>query len=203
MINLKIYIILVKINEKMKKKLSVGDVFAIKIEDTNSYFFGRVLFDVKEQYTREADSLNYLDWHGKSVLVETYKHISENIDINTYHIAVDAEFIPKAHLLDENITIINNIPVNPKKVSFPEALKNVHREGVLFVTGELAIKTPFTLEYADEIKVFPAMGGVYALQTATLDYSGRRDLIEDEKEDIYDYFRFSDIRSIQKERNEI
>lgn len=187
----------------MKKGITVGDVFAIKIENTEYYYFGRILFDVKEQYDNWEQRENYLDWHNDSVLIETYKHISKDPIISTYDVAVDSTFIPKKNLLKQDVEVIDNIKVDPTKVTFPETLKNFERT-CLFTVGELALKTNLSTEYAyDNIKVFPNMGNIYYIQLATLDFAGRKDLIED-KEDIMDnYFKFSDLRSLPEKRKEV
>jgi len=186
-----------------RKSITVGDIFAVKIEDTEYYYFGRVLFDVKKQYSTEVKLFNYLDWHGESVLIETYKTISKKSEISNYEVAVDGQFIPKSYLLEEDLTVIGNIPVNPHKVSFPETYKNVHLQPILFTVGELALETPLTVEYVDRTKIFPTMGNIYTIQSATLDYAGRKDLIEDEEDIMDNYFKFSDLRSLIDVRKEV
>lgn len=185
------------------KKISVGDVFAIKIEDTDYYYFGRILFDTKEQYKEEIKNHNYLDWHGESVLIETYKTISKRPEISDFKTVTNSTFIPKSYLLDEDITIVKNISVDPKKVLFPEVYQDIHMKGILFTVGELAILTSFDTKHVDRTKVFPTLGNIYMLQTATLDYAGRRDLIEDEEDIMDNYFKFSDLRSLPEVRKEI
>lgn len=188
---------------KKRKSITVGDVFAIKIEDIEYYYFGRVLFDVKKQYSAEEKLFNYLDWHGESVLIETYKTISKKPEISSYDIAVNGQFIPKSYLLEEDLTIIGNVPVDPHKVSFPETYKNVHLQPILFTVGELALATPLSIEYVDKTKIFPTMGNIYKIQSATLDYAGRKDLIEDEEDIMDNYFKFSDLRSLPDVRKEV
>ncbi|AZA50453.1 hypothetical protein EG346_20715 [Chryseobacterium carnipullorum] len=187
----------------MKKDIKVGDIFAIKIENSTEYYFGRVLFDVKNQYNGSGQMHNYLDWHKESVLIETYKYISSELVINNYETAIRSTFISKRDLLKQDIQIIDNILVNPEKVSFPETLKNFEST-CFFTVGELAIKTNLSTEYAyDKIKIFPTLGKIYYLEIATLDISNRKDLISD-KDDIMDnYFKFSDIRSLPLLQKEI
>ncbi len=185
------------------RKINVGDVFAIKIENTDYYYFGRILFDVKEQYKEKIENHNYLGWHGKSVLIETYKSISKIPEISEFKVIVDSTFIPKKTLLNENITIIKNIPVNPKKVSFPETFNSVQPLGKLLTVGELGVLTSFDTKYVDKTKIFPTLGNMYYLQLATLDYAGRRDLIEDQEDIIDNYFRDSDLRTFPEIREEI
>ena len=47
------------------------------------------------------------------------------------------------------------------------------------------------------------MGKMYYIGLATLDFSGRRDLIEDQEDIMDNYFIFSDIRSLPEKRKEI
>ncbi|WP_426477539.1 Imm26 family immunity protein [Chryseobacterium sp. CBSDS_008] len=187
----------------MKKNIKVGDVFAIKIENSTEYYFGRLLFDVKDQYDGSGQIYNYLDWHQECVLVETYKYISSELATNNYEPAICSTFILKRDLLKQDIQIIDHLMVVPETVSFPETLKNVENT-CFFTVGELAIKTNLSTEYAyDNIKIFPTLGNTYYLEIATLDISNRKDLIVD-KDDIMDnYFRFSDMRSLPLVQEEI
>ncbi|WP_316771539.1 Imm26 family immunity protein [Pedobacter frigiditerrae] len=185
------------------KTFKAGDIFAIQIEQSSNYYFGRILFDVQQQYKNSTETSNYLDWHSNSVLIETYKHIASEPKIDKYDVAIDAVFIPKKELLKQSITVIGNVPVNPTKVSFPETLKNVEHT-CFFTVGEFAIKTNLSTAYAyDSIKVFPTSGKMYYIQLATLDFSGRRDLIVDKQDIMDNYFRFSDLRSLPEKRAEI
>lgn len=187
----------------MKKNISTGDVFAIKIDQSENYFFGRVLFDVKKQYDNKGQIHNYLDWYGESVLVETYMHISDKLELKEYDVAIQSVFIPKKDLLKEDITAIGNVPVDPRKVTFPETLRNFERD-YFFTTGELALKTTYSSADAENhFRVFPTMGKTYYLQIATLDYAGRKDLVVDQADILENYFKFSDLRSLTEKRAQI
>ena len=189
-----------------KSELKTGDIFAIQFDESN-YYFGKVLFDVKNQYftkvTEEVSFLsNYLSWFKESLLIETYKYISEKPDISNFEIAVKSEFIPAKKFKNETIQILNNATVDPKSVTFPETLSRFHKKGILFTVGELGLTTNFNESFADEVKVFPSSGNIRQTQFATLDAAGRRDLMN--QDDIMDnYFRWSDIRSIPEVRDNI
>ena len=75
----------------MKKHIKIGDIFAIKIEESENYYFGRVLFDVQNQYDNLGQTNNYFDWYKESVLIETYKYISNELKINDYEIDSEDE----------------------------------------------------------------------------------------------------------------
>ncbi len=191
---------------KKNKELQIGDIFSIKTENSGVYIYGRVLFDTQKQFTEAGMPFNYLDWHSKSVLIETYKYVSleeEVIHPDKLEIAINSIFIDKKELQKKMSGIIAHAEVNYKQVSFPETLKNVHREGILFALGELAIKTNLTTDESDKIKVFPSLGNFYYIEVATLDYSGRTDLIEDKEDILPVYFKSSDLRSSPEFRKEI
>jgi hypothetical protein len=190
---------------KKTKELQTGDVFSFKTDNSGVFIYGRVLFDTQKQFTDEGMPFNYLDWHGKSVLIETYKYVSmeeEVINIDNLEVAIRSTFIDKKNLQKRISSVIANIDVDFKKVTFPETLKNVHREGILFTLGELAIKTNLTSIDIDRINVYPTFGNIYILELATLVYSERSNLIED-KSDIFDYFVGSDLRCKQDNRKEV
>ena len=75
-----------------------------------------------------------------------------------------------------------------------------------FTTGDFAKLcqvTKHTLFYYDEIKVMPSTGyGYYEVVVATLDFSGRDDLIEEDAK-MDNYFRDSDLRSLPDVRKRI
>lgn len=192
----------------MKKdtKLQLGDIFSIKTENSGAYIYGRVLFDTQKQFT-EGMPFNYLDWHSKSVLIEMYKYVTieeaESINIDTLETAITSTFIDKNSLQKRLSRIIANKKIDFQKVTFPETLKNVHREGKFLAVGELVIKIDLTIEDLDRINVFPTLGNLYYLELATLDYSGRSDLIEDKEDILGVYFTSCDLRSLPEIRKEI
>lgn len=183
------------------KKLAVGDVFAIKIGNTSLHYFGRVLFDVKKQYikTKEFPD-NYFGWYGKSILIEIYKSISENLEATNLDLAVQSTFISPKNLLKNDIQVLRNEPVDPKKVGFPEVISSIDGN-ICFNLGELQLKTQYDRKFADEANMFPRLGNMYWIQMAVFDYSGRRDLIED-KDDIKSNY-FNDIRNVPALRKKI
>ena len=99
--------------------------------------------------------------------------------------------------------IVGKREVNPIEVSFPETLESRNMDYYLTL-GELAFPIDITEQiYYDEIKVMPSTGyGYYEVIVATLDFSGRDDLIkEDAKMD--NYFEHIDLRSRPELRSEI
>lgn len=187
-----------------KIKCTTGDVFAIPVSDTE-FIFGRVLFDVTKQYIDKVEESehrqNYLSFLG-SLLVETYKGVFTSIDeVDFDKIAVQSTFVVRGFLNELNGKIEANREVNVETVSFPETL--VHSGGrVTLSVGELDIPIPMSVEKAEEIHISPATSyGYQNVIIATLDYSGRDDLIKDGKRD--NYFEHIDLRSRPELRNEI
>ena len=179
-----------------KVKCTTGDVFAIPVSETE-FIFGRVLFDVTKQYIKivpeEEREFNYLGFFNKSVL--------EDVDFEKK--AVTGTFVFNDFLSEYKGMIVGKRAVNPIEVSFPETLGSRNMDYYLTL-GELAFPIDITEQiYYDEIKVMPSTGyGYYEVVVATLDFSGRDDLIkEDAKMD--NYFRDSDLRSLPDVRKRI
>lgn len=185
------------------KKINVGDIFAIKIEGTDLYYFGKVLFDVKKQYIKSKEIPdNYFGWYGKCILIELYNSVSSKLEQSNFQIAVKSTFIPPKTLLDNDIIVLRNESINPQNVTFPENFRGIDGN-IVFSCGELGLVTPYDRAFADEVDMFPALGNMYWIKMAVFDYSGRRDLIEDEdKENIKDDY-FDDIRNVPSLRKKI
>lgn len=182
-----------------KVKCTTGDVFAIPVSETE-FIFGRVLFDVTKQYIKivpeEERVFNYLGFFNKSVLIEMFLGVYTSVKgVDFEKKAVTGTFVFNDFLSEYKGMIVGKREVNPIEVSFPETLGSRNMDYYLTL-GELAFPIDITEQiYYDEIKAMPSTGyGYYEVVVATLDFSGRDDLIkEDAKMD--NYFRDSDLRS--------
>ncbi|MDC2661317.1 hypothetical protein [Bacteroides ovatus] len=183
-----------------KLKCTTGDVFAIPVSETE-FVFGRVLFDVTKQYIKivpeEEWKFNYLGFFNKSVLVEMFLGVYTSVeDVDFEKKAVIGTFVFNDFLSEYKGMIVGKREVNPVEVSFLETLCSRNMDYYL-TSGELAFPINITERiYYDEIKVMPSSGyGYYEIIIATLDFSGRDDLIKkDAKMD--NYFSDSDLRSL-------
>lgn len=190
-----------------KVKCTTGDVFAIPVPDTE-FIFGRVLFDVTKQYIKivpeEEWKFNYLGFFNKSVLVEMFLGVYTSVeDVDFEKKAVTGTFVFNDFLSEYKGMIVGKREVNPIEVSFPETLGSRNMDYYLTL-GELAFPVDITEQiYYDEIKVMPSTGyGYYEVVVATLDFSGRDDLIEEDAK-MDNYFRDSDLRSLPDVRKRI
>lgn len=98
--------------------------------------------------------------------------------------------------------IVGKREVNPVEVTFPEVLSR-YNMNVYLASGELYLPIPIDGNEYDKIGVYASSGyGYYDVIVATLDFSGRDDLIkEDAKMD--NYFKDSDLRSLPDVRKRI
>lgn len=184
---------------KRKIKVRTGDIFSVEVSK-NEFIFGRVLFDVVNQYMErgfDKEINNYMGFFNKCFLIETFVGVHpsfESIDIKEK--AVISSFVSKDFFEDNDFecNIIHNIKIDAKKVSFPEVLSLIN-SNYFFSVGELQIPISLTKEEYERIKVNPCFGSGYWDIVATLDLSGRTDLIED-GDQMDNYFRYSDIRSL-------
>lgn len=190
-----------------KVKCTTGDVFAIPVSETE-FIFGRVLFDVTKQYIKivpeEEWKFNYLGFFNKCVLVEMFLGVYSSVeDVDFEKKAVTGTFVFKDFLSEYKGMIVGKREVNPIEVSFPETLGSRNMDYYLTL-GELAFPIDITEQiYYDEIKVMPSTGySYYEVVVATLDFSGRDDLIEEDAK-MDNYFRDSDLRSLPDVRKRI
>lgn len=189
-----------------KVKCTTGDVFAIPVSETE-FIFGRVLFDVTKQYIKivpeEERELNDLGFFNKSVLVEMFLGVYTSVeDVDFEKKAVTGTFVFRDFLSKYEGVIVGKREVNPIEVSFPEVLSR-YNMNVYLASGELYLPIPIDGNKYNKIGVYASSGyGYYNLIVATLDFSGRDDLIkEDAKMD--NYFEHIDLRSRPELRSEI
>ncbi|KDE64822.1 hypothetical protein [Fusobacterium necrophorum] len=187
---------------KRKNKINVGDIFSMKVSK-NEFIYGRVLFDVTKQYIKTPfeNNYNYLSFFNKCFLIETFLGVSasfENVDMKRK--AVISTFVPDFFFSEYEANIIDNIEVDVKEVSFPETLSSADKR--YFSVGELYLPIDLSDDECYKIKIYPSFGSGFQAITATLDYSGRTDLIE-EGDRQKAYFKYSDLRNNPKLRREI
>ena len=185
-------------------KFKTGDVFSIEASKSE-FVFGRILFSPNEQYMKkipEEKQFSYLDFFAGCILIETYIGVFDSLDkVDFSKIAIKNNFVSTKILNRDDVKIINNLPVNPKDVSFPEVI-STYNSNYYFTTGELKLPIKINSKEYDEIFVFPSFGSGYWELVATLVWSGRSDLVE--KDDISEtYFKSTDLRFSPEKRNKI
>lgn len=199
-----------------KLKFKTGDIFSLEVAK-NEFMYGRIVFDVTNQYMKsvypknqEEGVENYLDSFNGCFLVETFLGLHKSLkDVDFDKKAVQGTFVTKNFYDDDffserNFAIETNIPIDPRKVSFPETL-SLSNGNVYFSNGELYLPIPIDQStYYDEIKVMPSFGyGYRGIIVPTLGISNREDLLEEDDKEKYNYFRYSDLKSSPDIRTEI
>lgn len=174
----------------MKRKLNIGDIFYLKLNNVEKYVFGRILFDVDKQYHKIVDvnklSNDYFPYlrmfYNGCQLVEMYDGIYDKID------DFDSLKILLPHVFTKNIDsksnvlnwgILNNELVDYTKVDFPEQL-NYGSNKVRLCRGELAFNTNLTKEVADEIGYKSMMNVPLTIANSSLFFQKRTDLIPED-----------------------
>lgn len=188
-----------------RKKINVSDVFSVKVSESE-FIYGRVLFDVTKQYMKksynpEGNNYSYLSFFNKCFLIETFLGVSSSFeDIDMKQKAVVSTFVPDFFFSEYEANIIDNIGVDVKEISFPETLSSADKR--YFSAGELYLPINLTDDECYRIKIYPSFGSGFQAITATLDYSGRTDLIEEgDRQEAY--FKYSDLRNNPEIRQEI
>jgi hypothetical protein len=196
-----------------KAKYKTGNVFSVKVAE-NEYIFGRVIFDVSTQYIetsfyKKEKTNNYLDFFNKCFLIETFYGVFSDIkDVDMEKKAVISTFVSddfyKASFFKErDFKTVGFKSVDYKNVSFPETLFS-YNMNFYYSVGELFLPININRQQCDEIKVYPSFGnGYWTVIVATLDFSGRDDLIEAEDNEKQNHFRWSDLRSLPEIRNRL
>ncbi len=190
----------------MTKSIEPGSIFSVNVS-ADEKIYGRILFDVDDflDKSKNKDLKNYFDVFKKCVLIETFGIVSKEFDVSYLkNVAVKSSFIPVDTISDGEEWELTNmlIPVSVGYITFPEVLRFVDGK-IYFCVGEVSIPTSFDEVFRDQSGVYPSFGSGYWEIVATLDYAGRKDLIEDEDDLMECYFKDSDLRESPELRKEI
>ncbi|WP_347218163.1 Imm26 family immunity protein [Chryseobacterium sp.] len=169
----------------MIKKLEVGDIFNLKLENKNLFIFGRVLFDVDSQLKKsKANDENYFTTYAGCQLIEIYKGIYDSPVLPDFReVLIPRVFVFKIDSKANSLQWerVGYHEVNIKKIEFPEVVGNAYNE-VRLMRGELYFKTAIKdpIQYPG---VLPAPEYPVVILDASLGLQGREDLIDG---DYYD-----------------
>ncbi|WP_025141875.1 hypothetical protein [Pedobacter jeongneungensis] len=188
----------------MKEKLNPGDIFYLKLEDFDKYIFGRVLFDVEQQYLNKNDTQNeeaYFDVYEDCQLLEMYTGIYNSISMpDTLNILIQGVFIYRIDSKNNRLKWgkVGYNKVDYETLEFPEILAN-SLGCVKLLRGELSFETKY--EDADEFEIdwsaeFPE---VLANECAYL--QNQHDLINGEH--YSESFKRMDLRNFPELRNKV
>jgi hypothetical protein len=166
----------------VKKKLNYGDIFYLEAAK-GKYVFGRVLFNVDEQYvphSNEEESNTYLDSYYGCQLVEIYKGIYDSSDYNNKYneVLIPRAFVVNIHSKSNKVAWgkVGYKEVDYTKVEFPEVIGRSNN-AIWLKRGELS----FQLLNHDEITSEPfivAINYPTNIVTSSLFLQGRKDLIK-------------------------
>jgi len=169
----------------MIKKLEVGDIFNLKLENKNLFIFGRVLFDVDSQLKKsKANDENYFTTYAGCHLIEIYKGIYDSPNLpDSMEVLIPRVFVFKIDSKANSLKweVAGHHKVDVKNIEFPEVVGNAYNE-VRLMRGELYFKTAIKdpIQYPG---VLPAPEYPVVILDASLGLQGREDLIDG---DYYD-----------------
>ncbi|MEX0701607.1 MAG: immunity 26/phosphotriesterase HocA family protein [Planctomycetales bacterium] len=138
-----------------KKKIAKGDVFAVPLPD-GTYLCGRVMLDIYAATRRRlfpADSP--LPGLGKSLLVEMYDEPATTPEYTASAVLIPGAFVDDG-VIGIEWPVVDHVPINPKGVSFPEAIVGfMHSSGQMaFECGEIRLPLPIYLSEQRRIGVY-------------------------------------------------
>ena len=168
----------------MNKKLEVGDIFYLETQKENKYIFGRILFDVEEQYFNlqsEIDEESYFDVYEDCQLIEVYKGVYDTTSIpNELEILIPRVFVSKIDSKSNKVKWgkVGNQDVDFRKIEFPEVVGDSYGE-VRLMRGELYYRTNIKnpVEYP---AILPGFEYPVVILDASLALQDREDLINGE-----------------------
>ncbi|SES08806.1 Imm26 family immunity protein [Pedobacter rhizosphaerae] len=179
-----------------KNKAKVGDIFYLKLKDLNKYVFGRILFDVDNQYHKVVDTNTFPDdyfpyllmSHDGCQLVEMYNGVYDKVEhFKHAEILIPRIFTRSINSKSNSLEwgIVDNKPVDYTQVEFPEQL-NLSNNYIHLDRGELSVKTSIKKEEAEKLGFKTGLYTPFTILNATLDFQGKRDLIpEDSRWPVY------------------
>lgn len=167
----------------MKRKLNPGDIFSLEVAK-RKYVFGRILFNVEEQYSpyfNKGVYENYLSSYFGCQLVEIYKGIYDSPEYKNYNeVLISRTFVSN---IDDKYNKrvpwqkVGHKAIDYTKVEFPEIVGNMN-SAIWLLRGELI----FQLHSVNDIDDIPVSWVlepyVKVLGDACLFLQGKKDLIE-------------------------
>jgi hypothetical protein len=180
--------------------LKAGDIFSIPLPDSR-YLAGRVVLDVAQALKRGLIKPGTpLALKSGSILVETYREISEAPSPAVSEVLLPGVFVSKSLFSpreEGHWRIVGHQPIEPTRIEFPEALYGSKRT-VMFTRGEVDLPVPLGLEALDRFETRPGVVPAHALAGTCLYYLGLKHLIRaanPESMDLRDTdLRFTDQR---------
>lgn len=194
--------------KKNKKGFQVGDIFTIEFSPGN-FVFGRILFDVKNQYLSKInhDNLpsqekNYFNFYGDSYLVEMYKGINDKPELLSEDILIPRAFSMVVTFKEEKAEKVGFREVDFQEIGFPETLSPLN-DIICLERGELVIKTSLTRKEYDEISVGTETVSIGSVAFECAQLQGKKHLIPEDYQDIDDHIKSADLYFHPEIRNKI
>jgi hypothetical protein len=172
-----------------KQKLKIGDIFYLEAYP-GKFVFGRLLFDVDQQYHKMAgtrtsinDYFPYLLMsHDHCQLIEMYKGIFDTPELTAKEVLIPRVFTinidGKRNVLPWGI--VGNKAVDYTKVEFPEHLNNKTQRTFLD-RGELSIRTDLGDQAKYNVDIKTTINVPRVIGDACLFLQDRRDLIDPDR----------------------
>ncbi len=159
--------------------LKAGDLFAIPLPDSR-YLTGRVILDIGQALKRGLITPGtMLGFQSGSILVETYRQISETPVPSISEVLIPGVFVGKTLFSPRekgHWHVIGHQPIDPTRVEFPEALYGSKR-GMMFTRGEIELPVPLGHEALDRFKARLAVLPAKLLADVCLYCLGLKDLV--------------------------
>ena len=164
-----------------KIKLEVGDIFRIKLLN-GLYAFGHVIFYVprKSKKWLDINPESYLvKWFSGCILIDIYSQISDKNTLENKDIFLKGVFLSSTDLatMDEDtITIVDNFPVEIKKIEFPETIGANREDGFFLERGELKLRLGnISNSIREKLMNFPSsFKDIYSITDAVLFFQNRK-----------------------------
>ncbi|WP_068399434.1 hypothetical protein [Pedobacter cryoconitis] len=192
-----------------KTQLKPGDIFYLETRTKNKFVFGRVLFDVNNQYHKVVDINSHQDdyypylamSHNGCQLIEMYTGINDKPELSSTEVLIPRVFTRNING-DMNILpwgIIGHEKVDYTKVEFPEHINNKNG-GMVLDRGELSVHTKIANEAALGVNLKSSISVPAIIGDACLFLQDRADLIDVEfRRPVYikdrDLMYFPDLRN--------
>ena len=174
--------------------MKVGDVFRVKLPETDVYLFGRVMLyvpDEKEEDPFNVCHNNYFRFHRGCYLLNVYEQISTSDALENRNVILPGVFAHASYgFPQEGVEIIDHFPVQPQELDFPELLSQVGG-GTFMIKGDLKLKF---LEIGKHIRVKKEPEAqrfhIYEVADRIFNLIDKKDLITREYPQTFDFHFF-------------
>ncbi|PHN06356.1 Imm26 family immunity protein [Flavilitoribacter nigricans] len=163
----------------MKKTFSPGTIFSHALDDSNGFFYGKILLDIKDLLDRKLiSSKQQLSFFSDCLLVAGFDQFNktEQNSLKSKEYVFKGEFFDREAIEEGTWKKVDVGKVKVEELDFPEYLLNIEGK-IHLVKGEIEIPIPIATAEADALNCRPTILSGLIFSDLIAKYTGKEELI--------------------------